>query len=149
MTRPEINTIIDSAITNKVTKNSITPQIDGANRKKMLDYVDEKRPYSSYCVFLTQSGTSAPVEALKFENSIGNIIWTRSSVGNYVGTLVGAFPTGKVFFPNSKYCIFASGSDQRNISLASPTENTITLVHDDGTVGIDVFEIYLEVRVYN
>lgn len=42
MTRTEINNSIDSNITNQTLPNSITPAIDGQNRKEMLDYVDEK-----------------------------------------------------------------------------------------------------------
>jgi hypothetical protein len=42
MTRAELNTQIDADITNKETVNSITPLIDGANRKKIADYIDEQ-----------------------------------------------------------------------------------------------------------
>jgi hypothetical protein len=42
MTRAELNTQIDADITNKTTASSITPSIDGANRKKIADYVDEQ-----------------------------------------------------------------------------------------------------------
>jgi hypothetical protein len=42
MTREEIDANIDSNITNKTLTGSITPIIDGANRKAMLDYVDNE-----------------------------------------------------------------------------------------------------------
>lgn len=50
-----------------------------------------------YRALLTQTGTDAPV-ATVLENSLGGaIVWSYDSVGTYFGTLVGAFPGGKVF----------------------------------------------------
>jgi len=150
MTRQQLNNSIDNSITNVNTPDGISPPADGANRKLMMDYVDqEKRPYKSYCVFLSQSGENIPVVSLVYENSIGNIVWARSSEGNYNGTLLGAFPGTKVFFPNRRYCIYTDGTDQRNIYMTRIDDNTIGLNHNDGTNGIDGFGIYLEIRVYN
>jgi hypothetical protein len=56
-----------------------------------------KRPYKVYTALLTQSGTDAPT-AIILENSIGNIVWTYSSAGLYIATLVGAFPDANKFF---------------------------------------------------
>lgn len=42
MERQEINSLIDADITNKVAVGSISPGIDGENRKAMLDYVDSR-----------------------------------------------------------------------------------------------------------
>ncbi|MES2287229.1 MAG: hypothetical protein V4547_16175 [Bacteroidota bacterium] len=44
-----------------------------------------------YKATLTQSGTDAPV-ATELVNTLGNIVWTRDSIGYYIGTLIGAFP---------------------------------------------------------
>lgn len=52
--------------------------------------------YLVYTALLTQSGTSAPA-ATVFENTIGDIIWTRSDVGFYLGTLTNAFPEEKTW----------------------------------------------------
>lgn len=54
----------------------------------------EKRIYKA---ILTQTSTNDPV-ATVFENTLGNIVWTRDSAGAYTGTLTGAFPAGKVYF---------------------------------------------------
>jgi hypothetical protein len=50
--------------------------------------------YNEYTALLNQSGTGAPV-ATVMKNSIGAIVWTRTAPGNYIGTLLGAFPSGK------------------------------------------------------
>jgi len=43
-----------------------------------------------YIANLTQTGTSAPT-ASELVNTVGAIVWTRTSTGVYVGTLTGAF----------------------------------------------------------
>jgi len=63
--------------------------------------------YKKYVALLTQTGTSAPT-ATVLENTLGGtVVWTRTSTGEYKGTLTGAFTTNKTFFP------------QPSISLAS------------------------------
>jgi len=50
-----------------------------------------------YRALLTQTGTDAPV-ATVLENTLGgDVVWTRDTVGIYIGTLTGAFPADKVF----------------------------------------------------
>ncbi len=55
--------------------------------------------YKVYTALLTQSGTDAPVATLLGNNTIGDIVWTRSGEGLYEGTLLGAFPAGKTICP--------------------------------------------------
>lgn len=45
-----------------------------------------------YKASVSQSGIAAPTVDKIFENTIGEIVWTYSGVGIYIGTLVGAFP---------------------------------------------------------
>jgi len=48
-----------------------------------------------YRAFINQAGTGAPV-ATVLENTLGGTpVWTRSDVGTYAGTLIGAFPANK------------------------------------------------------
>jgi hypothetical protein len=63
-----------------------------------------QRPYKIYTALLTQSGTDAPV-ATVLENTLGGeVVWARGGVGNYTGTLVGAFTLNKtVSNINSNY----------------------------------------------
>jgi hypothetical protein len=45
-----------------------------------------------YSATLDQSGTGAPAAVVSVTTFSGTIVWTRQSVGTYVGTLTGAFP---------------------------------------------------------
>jgi hypothetical protein len=49
-----------------------------------------------YQALLDQSGTDAPVPTVLGTNEIGEIVWTRSAAGTYVGTKTDAFPDGRV-----------------------------------------------------
>jgi hypothetical protein len=46
--------------------------------------------YKEYVALLTQTGTNAPVATIR-TNTLGNVVWTRSGVGSYVGTLANSF----------------------------------------------------------
>lgn len=60
--------------------------------------VEAVRPYKVYTALLSQSGTSAPV-ATVLENTLGGtVVWTRTDVGVYRGTLTGYFVQNKTFF---------------------------------------------------
>jgi hypothetical protein len=52
---------------------------------------DAVTPYKKYIATVSQTGTSDPTVTV-LENTIGDIVWTRFAVGNYLATLVGAFP---------------------------------------------------------
>lgn len=52
--------------------------------------------YKIYVALISQSGQVDPTIDVILENTIGNIVWTRNSKGEYVGTLNGAFTTNKV-----------------------------------------------------
>src|SRR5574337_650355 len=45
-----------------------------------------------YIAILNQNGQQDPVATI-LENSLGNIVWTRAEEGQYLGTLVGGFPS--------------------------------------------------------
>ena len=74
--------------------------------------------YKVYSALITQSGTASPT-AIIFENTIGNIVWSYSSVGNYIATLTGAFPIDEVllFINNTRTNSLSSLSWQNNDSL--------------------------------
>jgi hypothetical protein len=50
-----------------------------------------------YKALLTQSGTDAPVATVLQNTLGGTIVWTYDDVGEYTGTLNGAFLTNKTF----------------------------------------------------
>lgn len=62
-----------------------------------------------YVALVTQD-LVAPPDVTELENTIGNIIWTRNDVGQYIGSLVGGFPDGKTFCypPSGSGNIFGS-----------------------------------------
>lgn len=57
-------------------------------------YVDSKLPYKKY-VALIRSDSTTP-GFIELENSIGAIVWTKTNVGEYIGTLNGVFTQDKV-----------------------------------------------------
>jgi len=78
-----------------------------AHLNDLVDQVNNNSgsTYKVYTALMSQSGTNAPTVNI-LENTIGNIVWTYSATGSYQGTLVGAFPSGKVFFymaPGASY----------------------------------------------
>lgn len=97
-------------------------------------------PYKVYRALLTQSGTSAPV-ATVLENTIGNVVWSRTGAGHYKGTLNGAFDPAKTHvlangyasgygygFPDGTgnaflvYSTLKNGTDDDNILTSSAVE---------------------------
>ena len=104
--------------------------------------------YTKYVANINQSGTAAP-SALIFENTIGNIVWTRTAVGQYQGALAGAFPvTSKVWLAKPQ----ATGSGLRyNLTFAGTAPGFVYLYQyaDDNTTLIDNIDLAsIEIRVY-
>ncbi len=68
MTRQQLDNSIDTSITNVNTVNGISPAADGANRKLMMNYVDERLTLS-YAIRITQGGTGHPyADPVIFDN---------------------------------------------------------------------------------
>jgi hypothetical protein len=66
-----------------------------------IDVAGGGSSYLSYVALLTQAGTNAPTANVLNGNDgnyLGDIIWTRVDVGNYIGTLNGAFTNNKTWF---------------------------------------------------
>jgi hypothetical protein len=57
-----------------------------------------KNSYKTYTCLISQTGTKDPTVKILGKNKIGTIVWTRVGIGEYVGTLSGAFPQEKTFF---------------------------------------------------
>lgn len=106
------------------------------------------RPYKVYTALLSQTGTSAPT-ATVLENTLGGtIIWTRTGIGTYVGTLSGVFTANKtaVFFTKT-----AMGGAQHTSSAYSPTTSTVIIINSSpgGDADIAGDNSAIEIRVYN
>jgi hypothetical protein len=124
-----------------VTTNlRVTDTINGRAVSEMLP------TYTKYVALISQVTTNAPT-VIELENSIGPIVWTRSAVGVYEGTLVGAFTTNKTTTTISN--VAANGivriiNDNdivyvRTTNLQSPT----AALHDSHLVNNTI-----EIRVY-
>lgn len=106
--------------------------------------------YKIYVALMSQAGVAAPT-AVVLQNTIGNIIWSRSGAGVYVGTLNGAFTVNKTaVFPGGAPNSGANAQlaqaypiDVNTIGLASVTDFT-TGGHGDGVLSSTAIEI----RVY-
>ncbi len=121
-------------------------------------------PYKVYTALLTQSGTDAPV-ATVLENTLGDIVWTRTGVGQYSGTLIGGFTTDKTFIPPyssdfSGSSIFLPLSINGNPQLGwinmyiSGTDAIIVDTYDmvdraEWSTIIEISKIPIEIKVYN
>jgi hypothetical protein len=131
--------ITENGIT--TTNLTITETINGQPLNDILS------TYQKYVALISQSGTADPTITI-LENTIGNIVWTRASTGDYLGTLIGAFPQLKTFivFQN-----FYSGTGSHISFIQRVTDDTINIVTKDNTnTFIDNVLDYstIEIRVY-
>jgi len=100
--------------------------------------------YKRYIALISQTGILDPV-ATVLENTIGDIVWTRIGVGEYLGTLTGAFST-----QDKVYCI-SGNNDFDSTSLKWNSVNDVVLWSFDNThTPIDAALNYttIEIRVY-
>ncbi len=153
MNRQELNTHIDTNVTNKTEPNSLTPTDEGNALKAVADYVDqEKRPYKVYTATLNQSGSNNPT-ALVFENSIGTIAWTRFAEGVYQATLSNAiFTVNKTLcFPDRKVMRRGPSGEDYMVSLERQSNTVVRLNTSSNYVNVDgiMVDLFVEIRVYN
>ena len=101
------------------------------------------RPYNVYTALLTQTGTNAPV-ATVLENTVGNIVWSYDSTGEYLGTLTGVFISDKTYFS-------AMPSQVTQLKFIRINDNTVNL--GTATSGVKTNGLLsatpVEIRVYN
>jgi hypothetical protein len=103
--------------------------------------------YTKYIALITQSSTSAPT-VVELENTIGPIIWTRSAVGVYFGTLTGAFTLDKTYVTLSNVVansiVLAERRDNNSIEINTTNLHSPTAAHHD----THLLKNTLEIRVY-
>lgn len=109
--------------------------------------------YKVYTGLISQSGTDAPTVNI-FTNTLGNIVWTRSSDGFYVGTLTGELLATKTFcYIGACYDGDVSSIAQLSALRATGDDNTVTLITLDSAAftGVDsvLTNTPIEIRVYN
>jgi hypothetical protein len=102
------------------------------------------------------AGAVAPV-ATVIKNTIGDIVWTRTGVGSYVGTLTGAFTEDKTFLSGQGYSVSTlvggTGSWPNAQSLNSNNANTVSVYNyalniTAGNNLADNVGMFIEIKVY-
>ena len=103
--------------------------------------------YKKYIALITQSTTNAPT-VIELENTIGPIVWTRTAVGVYFGTLAGVFTASKTYVtlsnvePNS--IVLSKRRDNNSIEINTTNLQSPTASHHDTHLTNNT----LEIRVY-
>jgi hypothetical protein len=103
--------------------------------------------YKKYIALISQSTTNAPT-FIELENTIGPIIWTRSAVGIYFGTLAGAFTLNKTYVMLSQVVtnsiVLSKRRDNNSIEINTTNlQNPTASFHDT-----HLLNNTLEIRVY-
>ena len=102
--------------------------------------------YKKYVALITQTGTNNPTVTV-LENTIGDIVWTRDNVGQYLGTLTGVFTLDKVVCFNND-----TGTDSK-IETFRKNSNIVSIYTflADGTTFTDglLTKTSIEIRIYN
>jgi hypothetical protein len=116
--------------------------------KKLSQRIDEHHNYVEWEGLLSQSAADAPEEVVGKNTLSGKIAFTRVTDGEYLGTLVGAFPVDKTFITIGSFDrswgedVKAFRLDDDNISIR--TGNSTDFIDDDV---LDNTPIYI--KVYN
>ena len=104
--------------------------------------------YASYVALLTQTATDDPTIVTLHNGLSAPVLWARSDVGTYTGTLVGAFTENKT-------ACFATGSEGTTLAMAVTLQRTsadvVTLrTYDDAGAAMDagLSGTAIEIRVY-
>jgi hypothetical protein len=103
--------------------------------------------YKKYIALITQSSTADPT-VIELENTIGPIVWTRSSTGTYIGTLAGVFTLDKTYLTLSQV---ASNSIALVARLSNDTIQILTTNLHSPTAALHDTHLVkntLEIRVY-
>jgi hypothetical protein len=103
------------------------------------------KPYRVYSAIVSQTGTGNPTVSV-LQNTIGEIVWTRTSRGVFTGALSGAFSANKtlVFVTNGM-------ADTNIISGKQADINSVVVSQVNATTGAAADElgaVSLEIRVY-
>ena len=100
--------------------------------------------YKRYIATISQVGTADPTVNV-LENTLGDIVWTRATVGDYLGTLTGGFPD-----QDKTYLIIGqSQTDRFSINYIDP-DNVDIITLDSAGVNQDTLLGYttIEIRTY-
>lgn len=111
-----------------------------------------------YKALLTQAGTDAPV-ATVLENTLGGtVVWSRTAIGEYIGTLVGAFPDNKTSLgngiDNAGITILEDYANVQRTTITRVSANELKVLNLDsltpGAAGVDGIysPAFISIEVY-
>lgn len=128
-------------------KNNSNAAVTVGELNQVVNVVE--RPYRVYTALLTQSGENAPV-ATVLENTIGDIVFTYDSDGQYYGELIDGFVEGKTFILVSNAVKDVLNGNIGIIQCLNA--NTLIIESYDGS-GATLNGVFsntpIEIRVYN
>jgi len=101
--------------------------------------------YTKYIALISQASNNAPT-VIELENTIGPIVWTRTAVGTYRGTLTGAFTNNKttVMISQVEWDRIVMGVRLNNNAISIETTDLDAANYQDASLVNNT----LEIRVY-
>lgn len=122
------------------TNLTVTETINGESVNNIVPL------YKKYIATISQTGLLDPVVTV-LENTIGDIVWIRTSAGNYEGVLTGAFPSADKTYLNISQTNSAQGVYY--ITWGS-TSQIFVQWYDFGYVQVDstLLQNTIEIRIY-
>lgn len=110
---------------------------DAVNRLYMERFVFG----ATYRTILNQTADNDPVATMIGNNTLGDIVWTRISTGNYKGTLNGFFPAGVALLICSHSANSPMGIGRLNDNEVLITTTDYTFTFSDGKLVNTLVEI--------
>ena len=128
-----------------INQNGANVMLQASNNSEWLATGVPITTYKVYTALLSQAGKGNPPTAKILENTIGNIVWTYSAVGEYIGTLANAFTNGKTY-------LFAYILPSSLITFQRDNVNQVSIGTTDNlgakTNGL-LNQTSIEIKVYN
>lgn len=128
---------IKSQIRSEIT-DSISAISGFATYDSTATLINEAVPELVYMGLLTQSGTDAPTVTVLHNSLGGTVVWTRSGVGFYRGTLAGAFDENSTIVGG--FNNFSFGGQTQTGIFSSPDVVYLKSTASDGTVADDMLD---------
>lgn len=106
--------------------------------------------YKKYVALMNQTLSAAPTATI-LENTLGNIVWTKSSTGVFYGTLIGAFPLNKTFVMGGSPDINSGGGDIALMDIRRVDDDNIIMNVFDNFSPFDnlLVNTSIEIKVYD
>ena len=101
------------------------------------------RSYAVYEATLTQESTDDPIVTELGYNQIGSIAWTRTGMGEYTGTLAGAF----INAPKLCFYIQTTGLWNRKFIFGRTGDDTIILRTVNSTTGAGLDDLLINTSI--